>query len=127
LKRLPFNITRISSDGRPRSDGARTRLDASEMVFWPTKNEGTTFLIWSSMFAAGCARNSVAEMTSIGDAESVTVRSRRRVPVITTCSTGLLSSVAGCAAAVCATALPPGKPASESAATTRVSRQPRTY
>src|SRR5260370_39378427 len=40
------------------------------------------------MLAAGCALSSALVMTSIGDAESVTVRSVRRVPVIMTSSIG---------------------------------------
>ena len=73
-------MTRISSLGRPRSDGARTNVEASEIVFWPTKKEGTIFLIESMMFAAGWVASSVALMTSTGEAELVSVRSVRRVP-----------------------------------------------
>ena len=81
--RLPLIWTSTSSPGRPRSDGARTKLDASEMVFCPTKNDGTMFLTVSSRLAVGWVVSSVEPMTSIGEAELVTVRSVRRVPVMT--------------------------------------------
>jgi len=74
-----------------RSEGARTKLEASEMVFWPTKNDGTMFFTVSSRFAVGCWTSSCEPITSIGEAELVTVRSVLRVPVITISSelTGL--------------------------------------
>ena len=62
--------------------GARTKLDASEMVFCGTKNDGTMFLTVSSRFALGWLVSSSELITSIGDAELVTVRSVRRVPVM---------------------------------------------
>ena len=84
LKRLPLSMTSIWSPGRPRRDGARTKLDASEMEFWPTMNDGTTLDRASSMFPeAGFARSAPVS-TSIGAADSVTVRSVRRVPVTMT-------------------------------------------
>ena len=48
--RLPFNMTSISSPGNPRSDGERTKLEASEIEFCPTMNEGTALESVSSMF-----------------------------------------------------------------------------
>src|SRR6202045_3206110 len=51
--RLPLSITSISSEGRPRNDGERTKLDASEMAFWPTMNEGTRLDRVSSLLAVG--------------------------------------------------------------------------
>ena len=83
LKRLPLSMTRTSSGGNPRSEGGRTNVDASEIVFCPTKNEGTMFFSVSSMLAVGAAFKSSAETTSTGEAESVTLRSSRRVPVTT--------------------------------------------
>src|SRR4029453_15787268 len=83
LKRLPLSITSTSSGGRPRSEGGRTKVDASEIVFCPTKNEGTMFFSVSSMLAVGDACRSSDETTSTGEAESVTLRSSRRVPVTT--------------------------------------------
>ena len=72
------------------------------MVFWATKNEGTRFRTVSSMSALGCAPSSVAPMTSIGEAESVTERSVRRVPMTTIES--LLSAAVVSAVVVCASA-----------------------
>jgi len=83
LKRLPLIWTSTSSPGRPRSDGARTKVDASEIVFWPTKKDGTMFLTVSRRFAVGWVVISCELITSIGEAELVTVRSVRRVPVMT--------------------------------------------
>src|SRR3984893_8592579 len=51
--RLPLSITSISSAGRPRNDGERTKLEASEIAFWPTINEGTRLDRVSSMLADG--------------------------------------------------------------------------
>ena len=76
-------MTRISSAGRPRSEGARTKVEASEIEFWPTKNEGTMFLTISSMLPAGWALSSSAPTTSTGEGELVTLRSVRRVPMTT--------------------------------------------
>ena len=76
-------MTKMLSAGRPRSDGERTNVDASEIVFWLTKNEGTMFLTASSMFAAGCELSSSALITSTGDAESAAERSVRREPITT--------------------------------------------
>ncbi len=63
------------------------------MVFCGTKNEGTRLRTVSSMLAAGCAPSSVAPITSIGEAESVTERSVRRVPITT--SSAVVSGSAG--------------------------------
>ncbi len=51
--RLPLSITSISSAGRPRNDGERTKLEASEIEFWPTMNDGTRLDRVSSMLAVG--------------------------------------------------------------------------
>ena len=51
--RLPLSITSISSAGRPRKDGERTKLDASEMEFCPTINDGTKFDRVSSRLVLG--------------------------------------------------------------------------
>ncbi len=51
--RLPLSMTSISSAGRPRKDGERTKLDASEMEFCPTMKDGTRLDSVSSMLAAG--------------------------------------------------------------------------
>ena len=93
MKRLPFSITSTWSEGSPRSEGARTKVEASEIVFWPTKNDGTRFLTVSSMLAVGCAVMSLAEMISIGEAESVVERSTRRVPVTMTSPKSAVSAV----------------------------------
>ena len=69
------------------------------MVFWPTKNDGTMFLTVSSRFAVGCWTSSAELMTSIGEGELVTVRSVRRVPVMTI-SSELIMVVAGVVALV---------------------------
>src|SRR3981189_2358391 len=51
--RLPLSITSISSAGRPRKDGERTRLDASEIEFCPTIKDGTRLERVSSILADG--------------------------------------------------------------------------
>src|SRR3984957_20333522 len=51
--RLPLSMTSISSAGRPRNDGERTKLDASDMEFCPTMKDGTRLDSVSSMLAAG--------------------------------------------------------------------------
>ncbi len=77
-------MTRTSSPGKPRSDGARTKLEASEMVFCGTKKDGTMFLMTSSILPAGWLFSSAELITSTGDGELVRVRSLRRVPMTTT-------------------------------------------
>ena len=79
--RLPFSSTSISSAGSPRSDGERTKLDASEMEFCPTMKEGTVFDSVSSMLPVDWAVSSLPVSTSMGAEDSITVRSVRRVPV----------------------------------------------
>ena len=54
------------------------------------------FLIVSSRFVVGCVVSSCAPITSIGEAELVTVRSVRRVPVMTI-SSELMVPLAGIA------------------------------
>src|ERR1700680_1992617 len=51
--RLPLSITSISSEGRPRNDGERTKLEASEIAFCPTINDGTRLDRVSSILAEG--------------------------------------------------------------------------
>src|SRR6202790_1638949 len=55
---LPLSITSISSAGRPRNDGERTKLDESEIEFWPTINDGTNLERVSSMLADGSLASS---------------------------------------------------------------------
>ncbi len=109
--RLPFSITSISSPGSPRSDGERTKLEASEIEFWPTMNDGTMSDRVSSMLAVDWAARSAPLSTSIGADDSVTVRSRRRVPVTITSSASAPAALApgaptgwSSAQAICVTA-----------------------
>ena len=104
------------SAGRPRSDGERTNVDASEIVFWLTKKDGTMFLTASNMFAAGWDPSSSALITSTGDAESAAERSVRREPITTIDSSfsslaavataSLSCAKAGCTAIKAIAALP---------------------
>ena len=91
--RLPFSITSISSAGNPRSDGERTKLEASEIEFWPTMKEGTMFESVSSMLDEDWAAMSAPVSTSIGADDSITVRSVRRVPVTMTSPSSLEDEV----------------------------------
>src|SRR5450631_3979997 len=103
--RLPFSITSISSPGRPRKEGDRTRLEASEMEFCPTMNDGTRLDRVSSILPVGWAARSEPLNMSMGAEDSAAVRSVRRVPVTMTSPSSLAASLGASAAA--ALAVPP--------------------
>ena len=92
-RRLPFSRISVWSGARPRRLAGRAKVAASLMGWMFTLNDGTTLRSRLAKSLSPWLTISALGITSMGTADSVTVRGRARVPMATMPPSAMASSL----------------------------------